>query len=141
MASYISWFVLALVLLALEIMTGTFYLLVIAMAMAVGGAAALLHLPLTAQLVLPALTTVVSFALWWLWTTPHQADAKMESLDTGHAVKILAWREDGTARVFYRGTEWDAELDSAHPKHDGTFYIKDIRGSVLILSSPKKRNP
>ena len=42
MAVYIYWFLLALVLLGLEMATGTFYLLVLSLAMAIGGFAALL---------------------------------------------------------------------------------------------------
>ena len=42
MAVYVYWFLLALVLLGLEMVTGTFYLLVVSIAMAIGGLAALL---------------------------------------------------------------------------------------------------
>lgn len=137
MALYIYWFLLALVLIGLEMATGTFYLLVVSIAMAIGGAAALLGTGLSAQLAVAALAGVVGIVLLRRWKGTSSTDAASVSLDTGQPVKVLTWRDDGTARVFYRGTEWDAELDASKAGHEGIFYIKSIRGSVLILTHNK----
>ena len=56
MEIYVYWFLLALVLIGLEMVTGTFYLLVLSIAMAVGGLAALLGAGMVWQLVLGAAT-------------------------------------------------------------------------------------
>jgi membrane protein implicated in regulation of membrane protease activity len=137
MAIYVYWFLLALVLLGLEVATGTFYLLVLSLAMAVGGIAALLGLGMPAQLVVGALAAVAGIIVLRRWKGTRVSDAASQNLDTGLPVKVLAWHDDGTARVYFRGAEWDAELDTADSGREGTFYIKAMRGSVIILSNHK----
>ena len=44
------------------------------------------------------------------------------------------WNADGTARVNYRGSTWDAELESPGVPRAATLYIVATRGSLLILS-------
>lgn len=139
MAIYVSWFLFALVLLGMEMATGTFYLLMLAIAMAVGGTAALLGLGLPAQLVLAALAGIVGMVLLRRWKGGRASGAANESLDTGQPVRVLTWREDGTVRVFYRGAEWDAKLEAADAGHEEPLCIKEIRGSVLILTHRKPR--
>jgi membrane protein implicated in regulation of membrane protease activity len=133
MKLYVYWFTLALVLVGLEVATGTFYLLVIAIAIAIGGVAALLGFVFATQLALAALAGIVGISILRRWNA-GQVSEMSQSLDIGQPVKILTWRDDATARVFYRGTEWDAELEDKDSGHDGIFYIKKIQGSVLILT-------
>jgi len=64
-----------------------------------------------------------------------------QSLDIGQSVRVISWREDGVARVHYRGTEWDAELESSNTPRDGVLYIKAIQGSKLILTPYKPQQP
>jgi membrane protein implicated in regulation of membrane protease activity len=137
MAIYVNWFLLALVLLGVEMATGTFYLLMVSIALAIGGVASLLGLGMPAQYALAALTGVIGTIVLRRWKGGHTADATSLSLDTGQPVKVLTWRDDGTARVFYRGAEWDAELESKDTGHEGTLYIKAMRGSVLVLTNSK----
>lgn len=137
MAIYVYWFLLALVLVGLEMATGTFYLLMVSIAMAVGGAASLIGLGVPAQYALAALTGVIGTIILRRWKGGRIVDTTGQSLDTGQPVKVLSWRDDGTARVFYRGAEWDAELEANDTGHEGTFYIKAMRGSVIILSNRK----
>lgn len=139
MAIYVSWFLFALVLLGVEMATGTFYLLMLAIAMAVGGTAALLGLGMPAQLVLAALAGVVGMVLLRRWKGGRASGAANESLDTGQPVRVLTWRDDGTVRVYYRGAEWDAELQDPDSVHDEPLYIKAMRGSMLILTNRKPR--
>lgn len=135
MEIYIFWFLLALVLLGLEMATGTFYLLVLSIAAVVGGGAALLGLGATVQSVLAAMTSVAGIILLRRWRGARTGDSSTQSLDTGHPVKVVSWRDNGMARVFYRGAEWDAELEAASTDREATLYIKSMRGSVLILSN------
>jgi membrane protein implicated in regulation of membrane protease activity len=128
---------LALILVALEMATGTFYLLMVAIAMAIGGAFALIGIAFSAQLALAGLAGIAGIVLLARLKGKHSSDAMTFSLDIGQPVEVLAWRENGTARVFYRGTEWDAELEANGSGHEGNFYIKDVRGSVLVLTNRK----
>ena len=137
MAIYVYWFLLALILLGLEMATGTFYLLVISIAMAAGGVVALLGLAMPGQLAIAALAGVAGIVLLRRRKEGGSGDAGSQSLDEGQPVKVLTWRDNGTARVFYRGAEWDAELAASETDHDGQFYIKSIHGSILVLTKLK----
>ena len=66
-----------------------------------------------------------------------QALLTRDPLDVGQAVQVLIWNPDGTARVGYRGSEWDAELASAGTPHAETMYIVGTRANVLVLSERK----
>jgi membrane protein implicated in regulation of membrane protease activity len=140
MAIYIYWFVLALVLLGLEMVTGTFYLLVVSIAAAVGGIAALGGMSLTWQLTLCALAVVAGTIILRRWKKGQVAVVADTSFDVGQPVKVLAWHENGSVRVFYRGAEWDAEPESPDMPRDGTFYIKAVRGSSLVLTHRKQQD-
>ncbi len=137
MVSYVYWFLLALVLLGLEMATGTFYLLILSIALAVGGIAALLGFGMPAQLAWAALAGIAGIIVLRRWKGGRTGDAAGQNLDAGLPVKVLTWRDDGTARVFFRGAEWDAELDAPDSAREGTFYVKAMRGSVIILTSQK----
>ncbi len=139
MEIYIYWFLLALVLLGLEMVTGTFYLLVLAIALAVGGLTALLTTGVVWQLLFSALTGIAGIIVLRRWKSTRTAEAPGASLDIGLPVKILKWNDNGTARVFYRGAEWDAEPESADTPHEGTLYIAAVRGSVLVLTHRKQQ--
>lgn len=139
MEIYIYWFVLALVLLGLEMMTGTFYLLMVAIAMAVGGLAALLGADVTWQLTLSALMVVAGTIILRRWKSAHTGETSNASLDIGQAVRVIKWNDNGSIRVFYRGAEWDAEPESADTPRDETLYIAAVRGSGLVLTHHKSQ--
>ncbi|MDD5612242.1 MAG: NfeD family protein, partial [Gallionella sp.] len=71
------------------------------------------------------------------WKSAHASKQMENSLDVGQPVQVLGWRENGTARVLYRGAEWDAEPSSADMPRVGTLYIEAVRGARLILSHRK----
>ncbi|HET7833457.1 MAG TPA: NfeD family protein [Gallionella sp.] len=137
MEPYILWFLLALALLIAEMASGTFYMLVLAGAMCVGGLAALIGFGEPLQLTFGAIAGVAG--IWWLhrWKGARAVQADQANPDFGQPVQVLNWREDGTARVYYRGAEWDAEPETADTPHAGTLYIKAMRGSKLIVSQHK----
>jgi membrane protein implicated in regulation of membrane protease activity len=139
MEIYVYWFLLALILLGLEMVTGTFYLLVVAISMAVGGLAALLGMSVAWQLVLCAVMVVAGTIILRRWKSTHTSDAPNVSLDIGQPVRVIKWHDNGSARVFYRGAEWDAEPESADTPHDSTLYIAAVRGSGLVLTHRKQQ--
>ena len=139
MEIYIYWFLLALVLLGLEMVTGTFYLLMVAVAMAVGGLTALLGAGMAWQLLLCAITVIAGTIILRRWKSSQATEAPNASLDIGLPVKVIKWNDNSSARVFYRGAEWDAELESADTPHEGTLYIKAVQGSSLVLTHRKQQ--
>lgn len=137
MAPYVYWFLAGLVLLGLEMVTGTFYLLMLGLALGIGGIAALLGFDPPLQFALAAIAGIAGTAILRKTKSTHPAAAGELSLDIGQAVQAVVWRDDGTARVHYRGAQWDAEAESAEMPRDSTLYIKALRGSTLILTHSK----
>lgn len=138
MEYYIYWFVLGLIFLGVELATGTFYMLVLAIALGAGGVSALLgFIPELQYVIAAAVGLVGTLVLRRFRMTAQSRPSKDQSLDLGQPVKVLQWREDGSARVHYRGADWDAEPESADMPHDGLFYIREVRGNTLILTHEK----
>lgn len=133
------WFVVAFGLLIAELMTGTFYLLMVAIGCAVGGLAALAGATLPLQLVIGAgfgiaATTVLRRTRWGLHKLhPDAAENRDVILDIGEVVQVADWR-DGTAHVRYRGCQWDATLEPGAIPRPGAQVIKAIRGSTLVVA-------
>jgi membrane protein implicated in regulation of membrane protease activity len=134
MSVYWIWWITATLLIGAELVTGTFYLLAIGIAVALGGAAAWLGASTEAQFtvagVLGVALTVAAHRLRIGRATPPP----QPSLDIGQCVKVASWGADGRARVDYRGSTWDAELASPDVPRTDTLYIVGVRGSVLLLS-------
>ncbi len=137
MEIYIYWFLLALVLLGLEMVTGTFYLLVVSIAMAVAGFVAYRGGSFIWQLMLCALTVIAGVFVLRYWKSGQVRHQTSASLDIGQSVQVLKWHDNGSARVFYRGAEWDAQLESTEMPREAQLYITAIRGSILILTNRK----
>ena len=137
MAVYVYWFILALALMALEMATGTFYLLMLGIAVGIGGVAALFGLSLALQFTFAAVAGIVGTVILRRVRRDMVPAASNQSLDIGQPVQSVTWHENGTARAFYRGAEWDAEPESADTPHTGPLYIKAMRGSTLILTHRK----
>lgn len=137
MENYSYWFLLALVLLGLEMATGTFYLLMLSIAMAAGGFAAILALSVVWQLIFCAFAVISGTLVLRRWKKGQADEVAGASLDVGQQVEVLMWHENGSARVMYRGAEWDAVPEPADTPREGTFYIKAVRGSSLVLTHRK----
>lgn len=137
MEPYVYWFLLAFGLLALEMATGSFYMLIVSIALGLAGIAALLGLNLPLQITLSAVASIMGIVILRRMKGMRTGKMISQSLDIGQSVRVISWLEDGIARVHYRGTEWDAELESSSVPRDGVLYIKAIQGSKLILTPYK----
>lgn len=135
------WIWLGLAALALigELATGTFYLLLVALGLAAGGVAAWLNIGLEWQLVGCGL--VLLLGLLVLRKTRVLKKREVNSarnvdvnLDIGQTVNVEAWSEHGTARVWYRGAHWQAELAKGQTPQAGEHTIIELRGSTLVLT-------
>ena len=134
MADSSIWWLLTGVAVAAELMTGTFYLLVVALACVAGGAIAGLGYDIGWQWGAAALVEVVGTLAINRWKRTHQTKPKLSNnLDIGAKVSVLEWNEDGTARVAYRGTQWDAILESPSMPRREHMVIVDMRGALLVL--------
>jgi membrane protein implicated in regulation of membrane protease activity len=141
---WITWFVLAGVVVIMEIATGTFYLLMIAIGAAAGGFAALAGLSSLLQCVIAA--GVGISATWALRQSKfgkfNKTDAATDpnvNIDIGQTLMIAQWNDndgaDATARAMYRGAMWDIQLAGGATARPGRFVIREIQGSRLIVTN------
>ena len=134
MAAYWAWWIAAAALIAAELLTGTFYLLVVGIAVACGGIAAWLGWDLAYQGLTASVLGVSGVLMLERWKRGRGHTPNQSGLDVGQMVKVQSWGPERTARVSYRGSTWDAELASPDTPKSDTMYITATRGSVLILS-------
>lgn len=134
MAAYWVWWVLAGVLAAAELLTGTFYLLAAGVAFAIGGLAAWLGASHAVQLFVAAGAAIVGIFGAHRWRKARAPNAADMPYDVGQAVQVRGWQTDGTARVSHRGTLWSAVPEKPDTPRAETMYIVAIRGSTLVVS-------
>lgn len=139
MQSYVIWFGAALALVAAELLSGTFYLLVIGIGVGAGGVAALLGSGFGTQLAVASAISVAGIVLLRFLRIGMRApgDAPGLSFDTGQPVEVIERRHDGSLRVNYRGTQWDAEVEGPAGEH---LVIKATRGNTLVLVAQDQVN-
>jgi membrane protein implicated in regulation of membrane protease activity len=138
MADWSMWLVAAGATVILELFSGTFYLLMIAIGLAAGGAVALLAGPWL-QTLTAAVVGVVATGLLHRsrYGRPERTATTRDpnvNQDIGQTVHVPHWK-DGAARVMYRGALWDVELAPGTPPAPGQFTIREIRGSRLIVAA------
>lgn len=137
--AYYIWFVAAVVLVIVELNTGTFYLLMVAVGLAAGGVAALLGLSPAAQTVAAALVAAILIAALrrTRFGKLRRANAGTDpdvNLDIGQELDVSAWDANGRARVPYRGADWTVELAPDCTAAPGRYRIVAVRGSTLVVS-------
>lgn len=134
MGGYWIWWIAAALLIAAELVTGTFYLLAVGIAFAFGGVAAWFGAGSAVQFAVAGVLGVTLTIVAHRWRLKHAEPGPQPPLDVGQAVHVQTWNPDGTARVAYRGSTWDGELESPAVPRADTLYIVATRGSVLVLS-------
>jgi membrane protein implicated in regulation of membrane protease activity len=133
------WWLAAGTLVAAELMSGTFYLLMLALACVAGAVAGHLGLSTTAQIALAAVVGAGSTAAWHLRRAqaPRSAPAERNpdvNIDIGEQVVVRAWAADGSTRVSHRGTTWAARLAQGAAPGSGAHVIVAIHGNQLELA-------
>lgn len=135
------WWILALALAVGEMLTPSFYMLVLALGAAAAGAAAWGGGSASLQVIAAAAVAFVGWSLLWRRSRARAAVARHEAdrnmvLDVGERLDVGDWIDGRRTRVMYRGTQWAAELDEREPDSAasaGAFVIDRIEGSRLIL--------
>jgi membrane protein implicated in regulation of membrane protease activity len=133
------WFGLAALAVIGELGTGTFYLLLTSLALAMGGVAAGLGLGIELQLlaVVVTLLAVVPALRRTGFLKKHGLDPQRNAdvnPDIGQQVNVGEWGPDGAAQISYRGSPWQARLAPGEPAGPGTYTIVEVRDNRLILS-------
>jgi len=137
------WFGLSALALIGEVMTGTFYLLLVAVGLAAGGLAAMVDVGFQWQLVIAGLAALAGLPI--LRATGVLKKREVNSarnadvnLDIGQIVQVQAWSQDRTARVSYRGANWQAVLATGQPCLTGPHEIVEIHGSQLTVAPTRR---
>ena len=134
------WWIAAGAAVAAELGTGTFYLLMIALGLAAGAIAAHVGLVEPGQFLIAAIVGGGATALWH-WRRSSRRPAPVPTardrdinLDIGERVQVAGWASDGTARVPYRGSTWQARLQPGAPALTGEHVVAAVEGNWLVLA-------
>ncbi len=138
MAESTLWWLGAGVAVAVELVTGTFYLLMIAIGLAAAAIAAHLGAATTAQVVVSAAVGGGAVAGWHLrqLRRPKSAPAGSNrdvNLDVGETVQVEHWQADGTATIKYRGANWTVMHKSGNAPSTGAHRVMEVIGSRLLV--------
>lgn len=138
MADSTLWWLGAGILIVAELVTGTFYLLMISMGLIAAALAAHAGLSTPWQWVCAAAAGGGSVLLWrrfkQLQAPSAPAGANHDAnMDVGESVNVQAWRDDGTCSVKYRGAQWDGALLAGEVAGHGRYTIAEVVGSRLLL--------
>jgi membrane protein implicated in regulation of membrane protease activity len=143
MEPYLVWILVGLALVIVELVSGTFYLLVLGVGAFAAAAAAALGAPLLVEV---AIAGVVAVAGAWMvrnWHKKNQhrpGEASSNAIDIGQTASFEAWIDQGKglARVKYRGASWDAVVPGgATPQPNDLLYITGQEGHVFHVSATK----
>jgi membrane protein implicated in regulation of membrane protease activity len=137
MADWMVWLAAAGVLIVLELFTGTFYLLMIAIGLVFGALAAWLGAAMPVQTIVAAVVGIVATGILHRSRLGRRsrvdpARDQNVNLDIGERVTVDAWH-GARARVMYRGALWDVELGPGAQPQAGDFRIVEVQGSRLIV--------
>jgi membrane protein implicated in regulation of membrane protease activity len=134
-----AWWLATGLLVACELASGTFYLLMLALGCAAGALAGHAGLSATGQIVTAALVGFGATAFWHVrrrrqpGAEPVQRNRDV-NLDIGQSLQVPAWGADGCARVQYRGAPWSVRYAGSETPAPGTHVIVAIEGNQLRVA-------
>ena len=132
------WWLLAGGTVGLELVLGTFYLLLVALGLAAAAIAAHLGLALPSQLVMAALVSGGAVVAWYFIKKRRPGDPspradRSVNLDVGEILQIAHWNPDGTATVQYRGAAWTAIHRPGTTPVAGAHRVAELVGNRLLV--------
>ena len=138
MSNATMWWVLSGVLVALELVTGTFYLLMLAFGTAAAALVAHGGANTTVQIVVAAMVGGGAVVAWHLKRPSGRAELPAQAnpnvnLDIGETVQVSAWNPDGTASVHYRGAQWTAMHRAGVSPSPGPHRVAEMVGNRLLV--------
>jgi membrane protein implicated in regulation of membrane protease activity len=138
MADSTGWWLLTGALIALEMLSGTFYLLMLALGAAIAAVAAHLGVPLALQMVVASVAGLVSVAVWHQFRKRRPGDPSVRAqrsvnLDVGEIIQVDAWLPDGSAQVKYRGAQWRVIQRPGNAPVPGAYRVSELVGSSLLV--------
>jgi membrane protein implicated in regulation of membrane protease activity len=139
MEAYLIWLLAGLALVIAELITGTFYLLVLGVAAFGAGAAAWLGAGFPVQVIAAVVVAGVGVYLVHAYRARNAAQ-QMQPIDAGQPANFESWVDQaaGLARVRYRGASWEARLDGGDsPQPGAVLYVLAAEGNTLKVSAKR----
>ncbi len=136
MEQWLAWGVLGLALVIVELLTGTFYLLMLGIAAFGAAAAAWLGHSFSVQAIVASLVAGIGCYGVHAYRARNKA-GQMPSLDSGMPASFESWIDARArlARVRYRGASWDARVEDAEALEPGTtVYVLATDGNTLKVA-------
>lgn len=136
MDASLAWAILGLALVIIELLTGTFYLLMLGIAAFGAALAAWLGLDFGPQIIVAAVVSAVGCYGVHLYRVKNRQE-QMPSIDAGMPASFENWTDAGSrmARVRYRGASWDARVEGAEVLEPGaTVYVIAADGNTLKVA-------
>jgi len=132
---YLVWILTAITLVIVELLTGTFFLLVLGIAAAGGAALAYAGMTFWAQAACATVIAVLGVFFVQRQRAGVKSSGSINAIDVGHRVTLESWvnESEGIARVHYRGTLWEAKVFGERGTGT-TFYIRGLDGSTLHIA-------
>jgi membrane protein implicated in regulation of membrane protease activity len=132
------WWLAAGVVVAAELLTGTFYLLMVAVGLAAAALAAHLAFPITLQIVAAAVVGGGAVVAWHFAKRRRPGDPSARAdrsvnLDVGETILIESWNPDGTTVVRYRGATWTAIHRPGVTPSTGMHRVAELVGNRLLV--------
>jgi membrane protein implicated in regulation of membrane protease activity len=123
---------------AVELLTGTFYLLMLAIGLAAAAVSAHLGMGPTIQMVVAAFVGGGAVVVWHLRQGRSGSELSAQAnpnvnLDIGEVLQVGAWNADGTADVQYRGARWTAIHRAGVTPSPGAHRVSEIIGNRLLV--------
>jgi membrane protein implicated in regulation of membrane protease activity len=135
----LAWLIAGFILIVVELVTGTFYLLVLGLA-ALAAAGVAYAGGAFAWQALAATAAAVAGVIWIHLHRRTSVPRRMKGLDFGQPVAFESWvnKNVGHARVKYRDTFWDAQVaDEAAGDPGEILYITSVDGNTLKVSKAR----
>ncbi len=138
MAESTIWWLLAGAMVAVELLTGTFYLLMLALGLVAAALASHAGASTPAQLVIASLAGGGAVMAWYFVKKRRPGDPSPRSdrsvnLDVGETVLIESWSPDGTATVKYRGASWTVIHRPGVAPTPGPHRVAELVGNRLLV--------
>jgi membrane protein implicated in regulation of membrane protease activity len=132
----LAWAIVGLLLVITELLTGTFYLLMLGVAGFGAALAAWLGFDFGIQAAVFVVASGAGCYAVHLYRAKNQAQ-QMVSIDAGQPASFESWVDEaaGLARVRYRGASWEARVDGHAGLQPGTvLYVLATEGNTLRVS-------
>ena len=137
MDAYLIWLLSGFALVIVELLTGTFYLLVLGVAAFGAGATAWFGAGFAAQCITGAVLALAGTYLVHAYRARNAAH-QMKPIDAGQPATFESWVDQGAglARVRYRGASWDARLEAGEsPQPGALLYVLAAEGNTLRVTT------